>query len=82
MAVHFLEEEAETTEAMVPAMVETDERGRDLFWIHGWNKGFNWVEEQIKELHHWKEIKQQKAERRAREKASELPFDEDFEDEE
>ena len=25
------------------------ERGRDLFWIHGWNKGFNWVEEQIKE---------------------------------
>lgn len=137
MAVHFLEEEAETTEAMVPAMVETDEsgqggaekipetddiftqlilqanheahrveavlqvedkgnnianlqgfcyaeaeRGRDLFWIHGWNKGFNWVEEQIKELHHWKEIKQQKAERRAREKASELPFDEDFEGEE
>lgn len=58
------------------------ERGRDLFWIHGWNKGFNWVEEQIKELHHWKEIKQQKAERRAREKASELPFDEDFEVEE
>ena len=46
------------------------------------NKGFNWVEEQIKELHHWKEIKQQKAERRAREKASELPFDEDFEGEE
>lgn len=28
MAVHFLEEEAETTEAMVPAMVETDESGQ------------------------------------------------------
>ena len=28
MAVHFLEEEAETTEAMVPAMVENNESGQ------------------------------------------------------
>ena len=28
MAVHFLEEEAETTEAMVPAMVDNNESGQ------------------------------------------------------
>ena len=28
MAVHFLEEEAENTEAMVPAMVENNESGQ------------------------------------------------------
>ena len=50
---------------------------RDLFWTHGWHKGFYWVESQIKELHYWKSVKEQQAERRAKEKASELPFDED-----
>lgn len=50
---------------------------RDLFWTHGWHKGFYWVEAQIKEIHYWKSVKEQQAERRAKEKASELPFDED-----
>lgn len=49
--------------------------GRDLFWVRGWHRGFTWVKKQIKELHYWKSIKEQQAEKRAKEKASELPFD-------
>lgn len=48
---------------------------RDLYWTHGWHRGFTWVENQIKELTYWKSIKEQQAEREAREKASELPFE-------
>lgn len=51
--------------------------GRDLFWVRGWDRGFNWVKSQIKELHYWKSVKEQQAERRRKEKESELPFDED-----
>lgn len=51
--------------------------GRDLFWVRGWDKGFNWVKSQIKELHYWKSVKEQQAERRRKEKASELPFEDD-----
>lgn len=50
---------------------------RDLFWTHGWHKGFFWVETQIKELLYWKNIKEQQAERKAKEKASMLPFGDD-----
>ena len=50
---------------------------RDLFWTHGWHRGFSWIELQIKELHYWKGVKQQQAEKRAKEKASELPFEDD-----
>lgn len=50
---------------------------RDLFWTHGWHRGFSWVEQQIKELQYWKGVKQQQAEKRAKEKASELPFEGD-----
>lgn len=50
---------------------------RELFWTHGWNRGFTWVEAQIKELHYWKSVKEQQAERKAKEKASELPFGDD-----
>lgn len=50
---------------------------RDLYWVRGWNKGFNWVEGQVKELHYWKGVKEQQAERRRKEKASELPFGDD-----
>lgn len=48
---------------------------RELYWTHGWHRGFTWVENQIKELTYWKSIKEQQAEREAREKASELPFE-------
>lgn len=51
--------------------------GRDLFWVRGWHRGFTWVKKQIKELHYWKSIKEQQAEKRAKEKASELPFGDD-----
>ena len=51
--------------------------GRDLFWVRGWHRGFTWVKEQIKKLHYWKSIKEQQAEKRAKEKASELPFGDD-----
>ena len=50
---------------------------RELYWTHGWHRGFTWVENQIKELSYWKTIKEQQAEREAREKASELPFEDD-----
>lgn len=50
---------------------------RELFWVRGWDKGFNWVEGQVKELHYWKGVKEQQAERRRKEKASELPFGDD-----
>ena len=50
---------------------------RDLFWIRGWHRGFTWVEKQIKELHYWKSVKEQQAAKRAKEKASELPFGDD-----
>lgn len=53
---------------------------RELFWVRGWDKGFNWVEGQVKELHYWKGVKEQQAERRRKEKASELPFGDDEED--
>lgn len=51
--------------------------GRDLFWVRGWDRGFSWVKTQIKELHYWKSVKEQQAERRRKEKASELPFEDD-----
>lgn len=51
--------------------------GRDLFWVRGWDRGFNWVKSQIKELHYWKSVKEQQAERRRKEKASELPFEDE-----
>ena len=51
--------------------------GRDLFWVRGWHRGFIWVKTQIKELHYWKNIKEQQAAKRAKEKASELPFGDD-----
>lgn len=51
--------------------------GSDLFWVRGWHRGFTWVKEQIKKLHYWKSIKEQQAEKRAKEKASELPFGDD-----
>lgn len=51
--------------------------GRDLFWVRGWYRGFTWVKTQIKELNYWKSVKEQQADRRAKEKASELPFDDE-----
>ncbi|MCR4715184.1 MAG: hypothetical protein K5751_12510 [Treponemataceae bacterium] len=47
---------------------------RELFWTHGWHRGFSWVEGQIKELYYWKSVKEQQAERLKKEKESELPF--------
>ena len=55
---------------------------RELYWTHGWDRGFSWVENQIKELHYWKSVKEQQAERRRKEKASELPFDDDDDEDE
>ena len=53
---------------------------RDLFWTRGWDRGFTWVEKQIKELRYWKSVKESQAERRRKEKASERPFDDEDED--
>ncbi|MGP1431729.1 MAG: hypothetical protein ACTTJ4_05385 [Treponema sp.] len=50
---------------------------RDLFWIRGWHRGFTWVKTAIKELYYWKSVKEQQAAKRAKEKASELPFGDD-----
>lgn len=50
---------------------------RDLFWIRGWHRGFTWVKTEIKDLYYWKSIKEQQAAKRAKEKASELPFGDD-----
>lgn len=50
---------------------------RDLFWIRGWHRGFTWVKTEIKELYYWKSVKEQQAAKRAKEKASELPFGDD-----
>lgn len=52
---------------------------RDLFWTHGWHRGFTWVQTQIKELNFWKGVKEQQAAKRAKEKESELPFGDDDE---
>ncbi|MGP1444326.1 hypothetical protein [Treponema sp.] len=50
---------------------------RDLFWIRGWHRGFTWIKTEIKELYYWKNVKEQQAAKRAKEKASELPFGDD-----
>ena len=50
---------------------------RDLFLIRGWHRGFTWVKTEIKDLYYWKSIKEQQAAKRAKEKASELPFGDD-----
>ena len=51
--------------------------GRDLFFVRGWHRGFTWVQGQIKELHFWKGIKEQQAAKKAKEKAEQLPFDDE-----
>lgn len=51
--------------------------GRDLFWVRGWHRGFTWIKTEIKELYYWKSVKEQQAAKRAKEKASELPFGDD-----
>lgn len=40
---------------------------RDLFWTHGWHKGFTWVDWQIKKVGEWRKYKENQ-------KKSELPF--------
>ena len=60
---------------VLPALFDTANRMEP--WVRGRHRGFTWVKKQIKELHYWKSIKEQQAEKRAKEKASELPFGDD-----
>lgn len=54
--------------------------GRDLYWVRGWKRGFSWVSSQIGELRLHLNIKETQAKKKAQEKASSLPFDDEDEE--